>query len=303
MYYENALNIALHMKSNDIEKFVISSAIMESYIAEDVLQESLVDVVSGIFKPIMSILQGIGLDVQAMVQVSVQGVTDTISIIKNNGFGKKTVELIGKSLMNLWIQFGKTVQHTINYDYICKKANLNDSSKLRLAVTNYISYIFLVSIVNGVVTTAVPLIGNIVANNIIIPLIFEVYRILASKGGYIKEFTILSSIINIGAVGVNSFILQKARGIPFLVTFIPGAVSSLFSIFTNIIGSVYTWIFNNTEILKKAGINPKDKEKISIIANMTSIFLTVIPGIVVSNKQIKFVNSMMGDLMMGNITL
>lgn len=268
MYSEIALNqyTNTHEISNNFINESIKYHLEESYryITEDemVMEAMKKDIASTIvekWKGPMEFFQTMGINYLQIQRMFVDVPLKCLTIVIKNGFSKKTMDLISNTMQEALVDYIKIGSRKVTIDKLAKEANVPKSDRLLQAFFAVQGCVGYNSLFHAIMAAFFPAgVAQYITAVLCAPICEEMFKRIAIKGGYEKEFTIVFNLCEF------SLYIKRNEKTKYFVNLV---ISRLVCVGSHVLYTIIQWLTQNTEILTKWGIDPADHEKVEILGN------------------------------------
>lgn len=188
---------------------------------------------------------------------------DIANLIKNKGLNFNTEKEIISMFENTLMKLGKIFIDTKKIKNNPKFLEL-DNEKFIASVKLFTIVVAINSIVGNILFLLTGSVGYNLCIYIWVPIIEELSKSIAIKGGFIKEYTIL---FNGYEIVTNTIVYGKIIGYTRII--IARLKTSLMHITTTLL----QWLTSNNDILEKCGIKPDNIPLVNLIGRLLGIFI------------------------------
>lgn len=237
------------------------SNISESY-NDELLSES---VITDSINTFTNVLMDFGITVGNFAENIQQCAEDIAGIIKKEGLnGKSQKKII--SIFEKFIQTSGDIY--IDSSVIVSKnpSFAEIESKRLVASLQLFMVVLMVNTLVGIVLQI--LLGRYIGHSllaiIVAPIVEELSKSIAIKGGFVKEYTIVFNVLE-----ARQYIKRAAPVIGFSKIFIIRIKCALLHVTTTLL----QWLTLNKNLLEKCGINPDDTETVNFVGRIIAIFI------------------------------
>lgn len=234
----------------------------------EILMESAPDIpgiVAKALKKPLSFFTAVGLNVNYIMRFATEMTTYSIITISSNGLNKRSFDMIAKKNIELTNKFVKYIMDSTDFDKVAEKAHVPKNEKLVQAFISTFTACIINVLFEGILSLFLThSVARTATAILCAPIIEEMMKRIAVKGGYIKEFTIVFNLVEF------SQYVGKFSAIPG-IKILNLILIRLAGVGLHLVTTVIHWLSNNVPLLTKLGVRPEDHEKIEILGSALGV--------------------------------